>query len=491
MYAFAVWHERHQQLALVRDRMGVKPLYYRQTADGVLFGSEPKVILANPLAPAIVDLDGLPELFPETRAPGGSPWKDIAEVEPGSVLTVTRTGLRRRTYWTLPTRAHDDDTGTTVQTVRELLADIVRRQLVSDVPLCLLLSGGLDSSSITALAAEQQRANGRLRTFSVDFVDRASVFRPSALHPSLDTPYATEVANHVESRHTNITLQLDDLTDPALRRAVIVARDMPGQGQGDASLHQLFAAVRHDSAVALSGESADEVFGGYRWFHDPDARESPTFPWLTWHADMHASDGPFVSMLRPERAAQLDIEARTADQYARARRAVDHLDHTSPLERRMREISYLALTHFVRTWLDRKDRMSMAVGLEVRVPFCDHRLVEYVYNAPWSMKTFDGREKSLLRQAVKELLPRSVVQRRKSGYPAMVDPRYGIALQNQAKDVLAEPQHPVFSLVSRPWLQKAVAMDPGDVIRSELAGVSLALDLYHWLDIYRPTLVLD
>jgi asparagine synthase (glutamine-hydrolysing) len=228
------------------------------------------------------------------------------------------------------------------------------------------------------------------------------------------------------------------------------------------------------------------VFGGYRWFHDEAARNAETFPWLAFRTGL-TDRGSF---LRPDVTAKLDLDGYVADQYANAVASVEHIDGASELERRMRTICHLHLTRFVRILLDRKDRASMAVGLEVRVPFCDHRLVEYVYNTPWSMKTFDGREKSLLRHAAKHVLPQSVVDRVKSPYPSTQDPGYAAALQQQVKEVLAEPGSRVFDLVDRTWLTETVQRDPATMTTLTRNSLDRTLDLYHWLDLYRPEITL-
>ncbi|WP_049578950.1 asparagine synthase (glutamine-hydrolyzing) [Streptomyces sp. SBT349] len=486
MFALALWDGRTDELVMIRDRLGVKPIVYYPTRDGVLFGSEPKAVLAHPRARAVVDTAGLRELTALTMAPGWTLWKDMREVEPGTVVTVGRGGIRTRTYWRLEARPHTDDLETTLATVRELMTDIVHRQLVADVPRCVLLSGGLDSSAVTGLAAPHLAGAGeRLRTFSVDFVGREESFRADRNWAAADTPFIRDVVDRVGSDHRFITLKASEMTDPAVRRAVIAARDIPvGLGEQDSSLYLLFQAIRATSTVALSGEAADEVFGGYRWFHDPAAVRAHTFPWLAFRSPMSTDR---ASVLHPDLRERLDLDAYVADQYATALAAVDHLEGADESERRMRAISHLHLTRFVRMLLDRKDRVSMAVGLEVRVPFCDHRLVEYVYNAPWSLKTFDGREKSLLRHATAHVLPESVRDRLKSPYPSTQDPGYATALQQQARDVLGERNHPVFTVVDRAWLAAAVDRDltmPGGTRR----GIDRVLDFAHWIDLYRPEL---
>ncbi|MGW2458583.1 asparagine synthase (glutamine-hydrolyzing) [Streptomyces sp. NPDC001761] len=490
MYAFAVWDGRADKLVMIRDRMGIKPFYYQPTADGVLFGSEPKAILANPLVRPRVTLDGLRELFVMVKTPGHAFWDGMREVEPGTVVTVDRSGLSTRVYWRLETRPHTDDRDTTIATVRSLLDDIVRRQLVADVPRCTLLSGGLDSSAMTALAARQLAAQGeKVRSFAVDFVGQTDNFVADELRGTPDTPFVHDVARLAGTDHQDIVLDAEALADPAVRAQVIRARDLPsGLGDMDSSLLLLFRAIREKSTVALSGESADEVFGGYLQFFDEEARRTDAFPWLT---TMSRHFGEDAGVVRADLAKSLDLEGYVADGYRTAVAGIDRLDGESDFEYRMRQISHLHLTRFVRMLLDRKDRMSMAVGLEVRVPFCDHRLVEYVYNTPWALKSFDGREKSLLREASANVLPRSVYERVKSPYPSTQDPRYARALQEQTKDLLARPSHRVFDLVDRDRVRQAAEREAPVSTQAARRGLERTLDLAAWLDLYSPELVLD
>lgn len=485
MYAFALWDGRHDKLVMIRDRMGIKPFYYYETPDGVLFGSEPKAILANPLSRARVGLDGLRELFAFVKTPGHAVWEGMHEVEPGTVVTVDRNGLRRHVYWQLETRPHTDGKDESIAHVRSLLDDIVRRQMVSDVPRCTLLSGGLDSSAMTAIAARQLAENGEtVRSFAVDFVGQADNFVADELRATPDTPYVHDVARSSCTDHRDIVLDSHALADPEVRAQVIRARDIPmGFGDMDASLYLLFRSIREHSTVALSGESADEVFGGYLQFFDEEARRADTFPWLVRFAQHFGDDS---DVLRPDLTAALDLPSYIQDSYGTAVSGVQRLDGESDFEFRMRKICHLHLTRFVRVLLDRKDRASMAVGLEVRVPFCDHRLVEYVYNTPWSLKSFDGREKSLLREATADVLPKSVYDRVKSPYPSTQDPKYALALQGHAKDLLARPSHPVFDLVDRDRVTRAAQHDAPQITQASRRGLERTLDLALWLDLYKP-----
>jgi asparagine synthase (glutamine-hydrolysing) len=484
MYAFAVWDGRDDRLALIRDRMGVKPLYYYRTTDGVVFGSEPKALLAHPQVSAAVDVDGLREMLTLVKTPGEAIWDGMRELEPGTELSVGRDGVRQRTYWQLERKPHPDDLPATIANIRELLADIVERQLVSDVPLCVLLSGGLDSSVVTALAAERLRLTGEtVRTFALDFPDQRSRFVANELRPEVDAPYGWEVARRCGTAHSDIVQHPEHLADPEIRRAAVTARDLPtGPGELDFSLYLLFRAIKRESTVALSGEAADEVFGGYRYFQRPDLWQERTFPWLAMSAAQQRPAGP--AMLRPELDDALDLAGYTSDRYVDATREVTRLPGEDERDHRLHLAGHLYLTRFVRLLLDRKDRISMAVGLEVRVPYCDHRLVEYLYNIPWSMKFFDGREKSLLRAAGEDLLPPSVAQRRKSQYPLTTHPGYLLRLQEQARQ-LAEREHPVLEIVDPVWLKWLVnlPLDALERMRNELERL---LNLATWLELHSP-----
>ncbi|AEW96641.1 MULTISPECIES: asparagine synthase (glutamine-hydrolyzing) [Streptomycetaceae] len=459
MYAFALWDNRTEELLLVRDRLGVKPLFHHPLDDGVLFGSEPKAILANPLATPRLDLDGLRDALALARVPGRTPLTGVYEVKPGHLVRVRRGRLTEERYWSLRTRPHHDDLDTTIATVRDLLTDTVDRQLVSDVPLCALLSGGLDSSALTAMAQRSLTA-GRagdaagevIRTFSVDFAGYTENFTPEPFRETPDAPYVAELVRHVGTDHHEILLDTAQLVDPAVRRRVLRAWDLPyGIGDHDPSLLLLFEAVRRRSTVALSGESADEVFGGYLWFHHPDAVRADTFPWHAVNATPVAEQA--TAFLDPALVKELALAEYVADTYREAVAEVEHLPGDDATERRMRVASHLNITRFLPMLLDRKDRMSMAVGLEVRVPFCDHRLVSYVYNAPWAMKTFDGREKSLLRAATEQWLPPSIVRRRKAPYPSTQDTGYDLAVNRELARIAADPASPAAPLLDRAALR--------------------------------------
>ncbi|WP_117213842.1 asparagine synthase (glutamine-hydrolyzing) [Allorhizocola rhizosphaerae] len=482
MFAFAVWDERTRELVLARDPLGIKPLYYAMRGSAVLFGSEPKALLANPLCPAEVDTEGLAELFGlwPFKTPGHALYRGIRELRPGRVLVVSEGGVRETRYWSLESRPHTDDPNVTAKTVRELLTDAVSRQLVADVPLCGLLSGGLDSSLVVALAA---RSLGRqaLRTFSVDFVGSEEDFRASDSRPSRDLPYAREVAQQVGTEHREFLIESANLLEA--QEKALRARDLPTMGDIDASLYLLFREVSGQVKVALSGESADESFGGYPWFAEEHARPSDMFP---WHRRRHR----FGDWLGRETREQLRLDEYVRQRYDEALGEVPHLPGESGPDRRMREVFHLNLSRFLPALLDRKDRMSMAVGLEIRVPYCDHRLVEYLWNVPWAMKSRDGVGKALLRNVASDLVPDIARNRPKSAYPSAQSARYDDLVRQRVREIAADRESPLRPMLDPAAIEHTLASagsrPEGQVRLTSMLAILVSID--SWLREYRVRL---
>ncbi|MXM64386.1 asparagine synthase (glutamine-hydrolyzing) [Streptomyces sp. HUCO-GS316] len=485
MFAFAVWDEREQRLLLVRDRLGVKPLFWAAVDGGLAFASEPKALFAHPEIRPRVDADGLREAYSLLFNTGPTIWSGVHEVEPGHLLVLDRHGMRERRYWQLEAGAHEGDRDATVERVRELVGAAARSQLEADVPLCSLLSGGLDSTVLTALLADELRLregpDARIRSCAVDYSDQAEQFTGDVLRTGHDTPYAIEAGTFIGTDHSTVVLDPRALLDPEHRRAVVVARDSPiGVGDMDTSLYLLFGEIRRHSTVALSGEAADEVFGGYPWFHRPKALDAQTFPWLLVTGDEAAMP------LNPE--LDLRIGEFRDDTYRTALAAVPHVDGETPAEHRQREMQHLSLTRWLRQLLHRKDRLSMAQGLEVRVPYCDHRLVEHAFTTPWALKSFDGREKSLLRAMGAGLAPDSVLYRPKNHYPATHHPDYNRGLQHMAREALAMEQ--VRALADETLIKPCLDTPPDRLEWGHRLRLERVVDLSLWLDHHRPELAL-
>ena len=453
IFAFAVWDASGARVFLARDRIGVKPLFYTLRGKSLIFASELKALLKHPEVPPRVNGEGLSEIFAlgPARSPGHGVFTGVDELRPGWSMVFDESGARAKPYWSLESRAHEDDFETTVEKVRELVLDSVTRQLVSDVPLCVLLSGGLDSSAIAAIASGvyKKERHEKIRTFSIDYVDNDKNFRPSAFQPGDDAPWVRIVSEYLKTSHENCLLDTPELT-AALFPAVL-ARDLPGMTDVDSSLLLFSRWIKERATVGLSGECADEVFGGYPWFYKPyDAR---TFPW-SQHLDAR------TKVFSPLLNALVRPGEYVAARYEEALSEVPRWSGDTAEEDRMRELFWLNLTRWMPTLLDRKDRMSMYWGLELRVPYCDHRIVEYVWNIPWVMKYYNSREKGLLRLALRGLLPQDVLWRKKSPYPKTHNPDYIDALRRLTLMMLDDKSAPIRPFVDAPSvLELALSMD--------------------------------
>ena len=483
MFAFAIWDAGSEALLLARDRLGIKPLYYQLHPSGLVFGSEPKALLASGVAKAEVNADGLRDLFGlwPFKPPGSAIYRGMRELLPGHILRVRREGVRLERYWRLEIRPHTDDLDTTAATVRDLLDEAVAGQLAADVPLCALLSGGLDSSAVTALAVRRMgHPQGKLTTFAVDLDGSGTSFQPTVDQPSRDAPFARLMAGHVGTMHTEIAVDTPDLLTAEV--TAVRARDLPTMGDLDSSLHLLFAALREHTTVALSGESADEIFGGYPWFALEAHRPSDTFPWLR----AGRSVGPFLA---PDLRERLRLQDYVRDRYADAVHEIPVLAGEDPVDRRVRQVCHLHLTHFLGALLDRKDRMSMAVGLEVRVPYCDHRLVQYVWNVPWRIKRAGGMEKGLLRCAVADLLPGEIRTRTKSRFPSVHDPAYAGAIRRRLRESLADPTSPLAPLLHTANVRCLTEQEfPAPMRPMANTAIAFLLSVGTWLREYKITI---
>ena len=448
IFAFAVYDLSRHEVFLARDPLGVKPLFYALRGHTFVFGSEIKTLLAHPLIDPVVDRQGLTELFalgPATP-PGSAIYKDVKELPAAHCLTVSENGVTLSEYWKPEVTDFDEDAETAAEHLRALFDDCVRRELFADVPLCSFLSGGLDSSAIAAVAADEFKQHGRvLDTYSIDYVDNDKYFKVSLFQPTSDEQWARKAAGCIGSRHHSIVLGHAELAS-ALRDSV-TARDLPGMADIDSSLYLFCREIRKDNVVALTGECADELFGGYPWYTHPEMIYLDTFPWSRFVSDRS-------SVLN--KGLGLDIDGCVRENYLGTLRQVPHAEHESRLEHRMRELFYLNIRWFMANLLTRKDRMSMSNSLEVRVPFADYRLVEYAFNLPPEIKLLEGREKGLLRKAVSSLLPDDIVWRKKSPYPKTHNPVYTDIVCKMMNDVLADPSSPILEIIDREKVKEIV-----------------------------------
>lgn len=486
IYAFAVWEKKKRKLFLARDRMGVKPLFYMEKDCGLLFASEIKTILAHPAVPAKLDCEGISQilLLGPGRVPGSGVFYGIRELEPGQYAIYEDGKLQVQRYWKLTDREHTQNFADTAQQVRQLVLDAILRQTVSDVPIGTFLSGGLDSSLITAICA--RKIGGRpLSTFSVDYVDSEKYFVPNKFQPNSDGEYIRLMQETFRTDHHWCILSPDDLVNELDNAAF--ARDLPGMADVDSSLLAFCRQIKPHVTVALSGECADEIFGGYPWYRDPDVRNADGFPW--------AQNTAFRELLiLPGLLPHLDAQSYVHDHYEKTCLESDILPGNSPEEVRMKQMVNLNLRWFMQTLLDRKDRMSMYSGLEVRVPFCDYRIAEYLYGVPWAFKDYQGKEKGLLRTAMEGIMPDQVLWRKKSPYPKTMDPRYLQLVRQRMETLLEDKSAPLFELVSRDAIVRILEEEPvwpwyGQLMRRPQT-IAYFLQVNAWMEHYQIDLFL-
>lgn len=484
IFAFAILDEKHETLYLYRDSFGIKPLFYTEQNGVVIFGSEPKAILAYPGVRPEIDRAGLGELLGmgPARIPGSGLYRGFREVKPGYYISINRFGLHSQQYWHLSSHPHEDDYDTTIRKTGEMIRDVIRRQMVSDVPICTFLSGGVDSSVVSAVCAEELRKRGeRLTTYSFDFTGNQKYFKANDFQPSQDRPYVDQMVAFLDSVHHY--LECDYQTQADLLYDSVDSHDMPCMADVDSSLVHFCRLVSQNHKVVLTGECADEVFGGYPWFHKEQFLSSGTFPWTPDLA-------PRQTLLRKELLAEIRMEEFVQEIYDQSVREIAVLPGESDVEANRRRIGYLNIRYFMQTLLNRMDRTSMHSGLEARVPFADRELVDYIFNVPWEMKAKDGIVKNVLRQASRGLLPDEILFRRKSPYPKSYDPYYEQLLGKRLMQVLEDSNAPILQIVDKEKVQKFIdsVKDYGKPWYGQLmAGpqmLAYLLQINYWLDKY-------
>lgn len=437
IYAFCVYETKAKTLFMCRDRVGVKPLFYYQYSEGLLFASEIKALLKSKAVPGKIDENGLYELFflSPARSPRCGIFKGVMELAPGECAIYKNNKLIKEIYYRIKAEEHTDNEAQTIEKTRFLLTDAIKRQLVSDVPMCFFLSGGLDSSIICKTASENIP---HIRTYSVEYEDNKKYFTKSAFQPNADFDYIGQMVSDTGSYHKEVVLSTDDVFN-ALYDSVR-ARDLPGYVDIDSSLLLFCKEIKKDFTVALSGECADELFGGYPWYHNKNILFEECFPWSK-------SQDTRRQILK--KGILKNGEDYVMSKYFDTIKLADKLPSDSVVDKRMREMFMLNYYWFMQCLLERKDRCSMYSGLEVRVPFCDYRIVEYAYNMPWQLKAYAKREKGIVRKAFEDILPYDICYRKKSPYPKTHNPYYLKLCSEKVKEILRNNNSPVCELLDK------------------------------------------
>ncbi|MFZ7121811.1 MAG: asparagine synthase (glutamine-hydrolyzing) [Eubacteriaceae bacterium] len=485
IFAFCVWDENNRSIFLARDQLGVKPLFYTTLGSSLLFASELKALLAHPDIEASIDKEGLLEIFglgPATNL-GSGVFKNIHEIPPANYLTYKYGDLKIKEYWQLEALEHKESLNETVEHTKSLVIDAVKRQLISDVPLCTFLSGGLDSSIISTVASNNMDS---LKTFSVDYSDNDKYFKSSLYQPNSDSLYINEMVDFINSSHLNIILTQEDLA--ATLYDSMKAKDIPGMADVDSSLYLFCKEIKKYATVALSGECADEIFGGYPWYTRKEDLYSNTFPWAK-------SINYRLNVLNKD-LKKLPLEEYVADKFNNTLSKVPKLDGESELDQKIRNMFYLNIKWFMITLLNRKDRMSMRNSLEVRVPFADHRLVEYAFNIPAKYKLLNNREKGLLRESFKDYLPATIVNRKKSPYPKTHNPLYTELVKNKMKNILNNNSSPILDIIDIEYVNNIIETS-GSIFKAPWYGqlmtgpqiIAFLIQVNYWLENYRVKII--
>ncbi len=453
IFAYAIWDEAKKKLFLFRDRCGIKPLFYSIKRHTIVFASEIKALFEHPKLSPEIDSNSLREIFAigPARTEGNGVFKGIYEVKYGHYGVYDINGFRQYPYWQLSSEEYRKSYDEAVDDVRYLVSSAVEYQMVSDVPVCSFLSGGLDSCAVTALAANYLKKEGKVfNTFSFDFKDNNKYFVSNSFQPEQDRPYVDIMLRSFEVDHTYLECDKEELADYLYYS--VDAKDLPGMADVDASMLYFCRLVKERNKVALTGECADEIFGGYPWFHREDFINADTFPWSV-NYDVRNS------ILTDDAVSQLDIKGYIDKQYRASIAQVPVLEGETGIKKRQREISFLNLKWFMTTLLDRMDRASMYNGLEARVPYADHRIIEYMWNVPWEYKCPNGVTKGLLRDSVSHLLPHEIAYRKKSPYPKTYDPAYEEILKQRVRDIINNTNSPIYPIINKAEIKRLTEED--------------------------------
>jgi asparagine synthase (glutamine-hydrolysing) len=422
MFAFAVWDERTETLFLARDRLGIKPLYYTQVDGDVLFASEIKSLIEHPAVRVELEPSSVPEyLFATSLLGDKTMFKNIRTLPAGHCAIFRQGGGQLREYWDLQlSDGMEIDAPVARERLAELLEDAVKLRLMSEVPLGSLLSGGLDSSAISALATKH--LDQQLKTFSIEFTDNLGLKQSNS-----DIEHAALMAETFSTQHRNFILDPEEYY--ACHERVTWHLEKPVE-LTTPSLFLLHKNLKPHVTVVLSGEGADELLGGYYFFlQGITAKRLQGFPWAPYYEE--------VSRLFNEDFAR---ETRFAE---RIESSLNDLLNRQTTGDWLNRVLYLFIKVYLLEMLERQDKTSMAWAVECRVPFLDHRFVEYVANLPSSLKVKDGMEKHILKESFRGLLPDRIIDRKKKPFPFPVDPKSIVRMKRRASDLVHSGDSPI------------------------------------------------
>ena len=481
IYAFAIYNQ--EELFLARDRLGVKPLFYSHMGNDFLFASEIKAILKSKIVKPIITKDSLSKLLSlgPSRVPGSGIFKDIYELRPAHYLTYKDGQINIQRYWNVASKEFNDTFEESVIKTRELLTDSIKRQMVSDVPIACFLSGGLDSSIITAVVSKNY--DDVLKTFSIDYEDNNKYFKGNAFQISEDKSFIDIMRKTFSTNHYFEIISQRKLAK--LLKKSVVARDYPGMADIDSSLYWFSKQIKKEVKVALSGECADEIFGGYPWFYNEKIRKRDNFPWIDSLDERN-------NLLKEELKDKLKLKDYVSKTYE------DIIKEIPEDSDEFKKLFYINMIMFMPTLLERKDRMTMMASLEARVPFADTKLIEYLWNVPWEYKFYHNKEKGLLREAFKDILPNEIFDRKKNPYPKTHHPKYTKIVSKMLRKRLKRKNNVIYKIFDKDKIRKLIETN-GSSFKTPwfgqlMTGPQLLAYLYQfdvWADKYKIILEIN
>lgn len=484
-FALALWDGKKRRTVLCRDKIGIKPLYYTRIKNKIFFGSKIQDVLEKSGIDAVVTKEGLCEIFAlgPAKSRTNNIFQHIEEVLPAQYIVFESGKTEKSRYWQLESHVHEDTFPETVEKTAWLIKDAVKRQMQADVPICTFLSGGIDSSLVTAICAKELKKQGQqLNTFSFDFEGNQKYFKANAFQPSQDRPWVEKMVQYAGTKHRYLECDNEDLVS-YLYKAVDAA-DLPCMADVEGSMLYFCEQTVKERKVVLTGEGADEIFGGYPWFYKEESFARRAFP---WSFDMKTRQ----TLLLDEWIERLPMEEYAREAYEKTIADTPVLEGEKGREKRRREIAYLNLKWFMATLLDRMDRTSRYCNLDARVPFADERIVQYLWNVPWNMKYKNHTVKGLLRFAGEGLLPKDILWRKKSPYPKTYNPFYEKMLGEELKGVLARQDAPVKQFLDAEKVKRFLS-SPSDYGKpwygQLMAGpqmLAYMLQVNYWLEKYK------
>lgn len=491
IFSFVIYDKENDYIFLARDRLGIKPLFYSITPNNTfVFSSEIKGLLEHPEVTPIIDKNCLMEIFGlgPAHTPGKAFFKNIFEIEPGFVAIYNKkNGLLKERYWDLTTKECNDTQEDAIEQIHYLVTDAAKKQLVSDVGICSMLSGGLDSSILTKVAHDNIPD---ITTFSIDFKDNDKNFKANSYQMTKDSDYIQIMQKYLNTNHKTIKIDNPELFN--LLKDSLIARDMPGMADIDSSMFAFCKYINQSGfKVCLSGECSDEIFGGYPWFYKEHLITNKGFPWAL-------SENLRNNLLKTGILKENELQDYIYSAKNNTLKNVEVLNKKDEFENRYRNTNYLTIKWFMNTLVERTDRMSMTNSLEVRVPFADHRIFEYVYNLPAKMKLglYDNKipvEKYLLRKAFEKELPRDIVYRKKSPFPKTYDPIYLNLVETKIKEILNNKDSKINNLINVKFVKDMIKIH-GENLTENLFGqlmtypqtLAYLIQIEMWFDIYDP-----